>query len=644
MNRRQSQIAPIADSLIEIVRSRLDEGKQVRRTLPGGGRIHMDRPLPFLCVYRDPAGEDDPGTRQLVLGEASFLIAPAAPRMRKSLSKLVETVVESMSNRFEAFLIVEVWAAPDIEVLRADEQSTLDPTELRPAFSIAARGPNTPMQTVETLSRNLKRIRYMRQSAEVVIDGVADSHPPGLPSFLSSLRYRKLKCETIGLAVRPIYRDPRSGEVFPAVLRTLRRGVGRALKQGFFHYAITRSNVTPPHFYSLGRRAMVKAVWEADRKLAEIADCFDFLLQVTPVNAEAAWQEFKSTKFEKVPQFYYRPLAVEPATLKRRLYEVPIESIEDPTLAHLFRQRQNELDRKITMLTDVGTHRFLLGSRQIYGSVDAELLSVAMDLLQRISPHARDDLGQGYVDAQGFAEYARAEIAQYRTKYPDFAAKVDVRDDIFSGLLCSGGNLLIGKQTRIPTSLIPALLQHEVGTHLLTYYNGMAAPFRQLRTGFAGYDEMQEGLAVLAEYLSGGLSRPRLRLLAARVVAAAEMVGGAGFMETFRLLEGGHGFSRRSSYIITMRTYRGGGLTKDMVYLRGLVKMLEYLRAGGELAPLFVGKIAADHIPLIQELQHRQVLKPPPLRPRYLGDDRALHRLAQLRRGLNILDLLKGQS
>ena len=460
MSRRQPQITPISDNLIEIVRSRLADGKQVRRTLPGGGRIHMDRPLPFLCVYREPPGEADPGTRKLVLGEASFLIAPSAPRMRKSLNELVETVVETMANRFDAFLIVEVWAAPDVEVLRADKESPLDPTELRPAFTIAARGPNTPMQTVETLSKNLKRIRFLRQSAAVVVDSVAHGHPPGLPSLLSSLRYRKLNCETIGLAVRPIYRDHRSGEVFPAVLRTLRRGVGRALKQAFFNYATTRSNVTPPHFYSLGRRAMVKAVWDADRKLAEISDCFDFLLQVTPVNAEAAWHEFKSTKFERVPQFYYRPLAVEPAALKRRLFEVPIENIEDPTLAHLFRQRQNELDRKITMLTDVGTSRFLLGSRQVYGSVDAELLSVATDLLERISPHARDDLGQGQVDARGFAEYARAKIAEYRAEFPAFAAKVAVRDDMFSGLLCSGGNLLIGKQTQIPTSRIGSLLQH----------------------------------------------------------------------------------------------------------------------------------------------------------------------------------------
>jgi uncharacterized protein (TIGR02421 family) len=296
------------------------------------------------------------------------------------------------------------------------------------------------------------------------------------------------------------------------------------------------------------------------------------------------------------------------------------------------------------MLSDVGTSRFLPGSLQVYGGADPALLNVALDLLGHVPSHARDDLRQGQVDARGFAEHARAEIKEYQHQYADFAATVSVREDIFSGLLCSGGDLLIGKQTKIPVSRVRALLQHEVGTHLLTYYNGLAAQFQQLHSGFAGYDAMQEGLAVLSEHLVGGLSRPRIRLLAARVVAAAQMVDGATFIETFRLLHRHFAFAQRVAYIITMRTFRGGGLTKDMVYLRGLIEMLEYVGTGGDLEPLFVGKIASDHIPFIQELQLRQVLGTPPLRPRYLGDPQVIGRLEQLRNGLTVFDLIGGKT
>jgi len=643
VNARRTQTATISDGLIDAVRSRLSDGRAVRRTLPGGGRVHIDRPLPFLCIYREPTAWRDAGTKKLVFGEASFLITPGAPRVPRNVTRLLETIIEVMVDRFAAFLVLEVWATPGLHNAPADEDESDTLGRYRPTFRIAARGLSTPMRVVAALARNLQRIRYLRQSADVEIDRTADSHPPDLPLLLSSRRRRQLGCDTIGLAVRPIYRDAESGDLYPDVLRILRRGVGLALKQAFFTFAQTRSNATPRHYYSLGRRAMVKAVWDVDRRLAAIADTFDFLLQVTPLNAEAAWGEFRSSKYEKTPRFYYRPLAVEPATLKRRLYDVPIERIEDPTLAHLFRQRQDELDRKITMLADIGTHRFLQGSLQVYGRPDPSLLSLASDLLAKIPPHARDNGGRRQLDAHGFAEHARAEIDTYQRQHPDFAATVSVRDDIFSGLLCSGGNLLIGRQTRVPSGRVRALLQHEVGTHLLTYYNGLASRFQQLHSGFAGYDAMQEGLAVLSEYLVGGLSRPRLRLLAARVMAAAQLIAGATFIETFRLLQSHFTFTHRVAYTITMRTYRGGGLTKDMVYLRGLTEILTYLADGGDLEPLFVGKIASDHIPFIRELQLRQVLLAPPLRPRYLSDPLVLRRLEKLRNGMTVFDLIGGK-
>jgi uncharacterized protein (TIGR02421 family) len=207
--------------------------------------------------------------------------------------------------------------------------------------------------------------------------------------------------------------------------------------------------------------------------------------------------------------------------------------------------------------------------------------------------------------------------------------------------MVSQGNLLIGRSTKIPTSRVEALLQHEVGTHVLTYFNGRAQPFQQLYTGLAGYEELQEGLAVLAEYLVGGLSRPRLRLLAGRVVAVQCLVDGASFIDTFRHLHRTYGFEQRTAFTITVRVYRSGGLTKDAVYLRGLVRVLEYLKGGGELDPLFVGKIMSDHIPIIRELQARQVLRPVPLRPRYLDNPRTAPKLERLRTGLTVLNLVE---
>ena len=85
-------------------------------------------------------------------------------------------------------------------------------------------------------------------------------------------------------------------------------------------------------------------------------------------------------------------------------------------------------------------------------------------------------------------------------------------------------------------------------------------------------------------------------------------------------------------------------MTKDAVYLRGLVQTLKYFADGGGLEPLLIGKIAAEHIPMIRELRWRQVLSEPTLRPRYLSDPEAVARLEQLRSGVTVLDLLGSQS
>src|SRR5690606_20412527 len=101
------------------------------------------------------------------------------------------------------------------------------------------------------------------------------------------------------------------------------------------------------------------------------------------------------------------------------------------------------------------------------------------------------------------------------------------------------------------------------------------------------------------------------RLLAGRVIAVQSMVTNASFIETFNLLRTAYAFPNRVAYYISMRVYRGGGLTKDAVYLAGLIDLMAYLEKGGKLEPLYTGKFNTTHINLIEELLYRNVLKQP---------------------------------
>lgn len=617
----------ISDDLIAEVRQRLASNKRVRRTLPEGGRIHIDRQLPFLCIYRQPEDQEDKGTSGLVTGEASYIVASAKRRHHAQLSKLVQEVVAELHRLFGAVLVVEVWAKPE-----PGQETDPRAVEVQPTFEVSAPGANRLDSTVEMLVRHLKKIRVLRQTVSVEVARAGRTRPPGMRMLLPKQVTNGFTYSKVGIAVPPVYRDGSDGGEllhFPLLLRTFRRKFSLALRRSFFEFASRQTSIQPPHFHVLGRRAVVRAVWDVDAKLAQISNQFDYLLNVTPINTHEAWNEFKRSRFQRAPEFHYLPLPFDPYRLKRKLFDIRVERVEDPALATIFREKQDELDRKITMLRDRNTFRFLPGSLQLFGNIGPDLVRLAEDILKQIR-NRRSRGKSRQVDAKEFAAAAEDEFRYYRKIDPDFKAKAVVTTKV-AGVMVSRGQLLVSTDTTVPEDRVDALLQHEVGTHLLTYYNGMSQPFKQLYSGLAGYEELQEGLAVLAEYLVDGLSSFRIRQLAGRVIAARMVLNGASFVETFHALDKTWDFNQKTAYNITMRVYRGGGLTKDAVYLRGFQRIVEYVRKGGDLNPLFVGKMAENHIPVIRELQHRKVLKAAPVKPRFMERPAVTARLQELR-------------
>lgn len=629
----KSAIQSIQPDFVDLVRNRIVEGKRIRRKLPGDGWLNIDRNLPFLIIYRKPPRARDEGTQKLVKGEASYMVAPGSPLQYKNLRQLVHTIVETQAKIFGSFLIIELWSS-DIE-----HSNIIDPNLNSPAFKIITSPQRPPTHTVEALESGLKRIKVNKMTSSVQILYDSKRTPPRMSPLISVREARALNCYVVGLQVNSMYRNQETGIVFPLALRRLHLGLSSALKLAAFIFARRQTNLRPKHYQALGKKALVKSVWEIDAKLADIDSMFNFLLLVTPVNIDQAWFIFKKNKFEKVPELYYRLRPIDPAILKKKLYEIPIEIIEDPVIANLLRDKRIEINRKLTMLEDRNLPQFYYGSLQLYGGISNSLRSLAEEILQKINPHSRNHSQKEFVDAIEFRRIALKEFDYYRKFYSGLAARVEIRRDIV-GFMVVSGNLMISHNVKISPARVNALIQHEIGTHVLTYYNGKSQPFRQLFCGLPGYEELQEGLAVLAEYFVGGLSSPRLRLLAGRVMASAMMIDGAVFLETFWSLNKDYGFDKRTSYTITVRTYRGGGLTKDAVYLRGLVQLLDYIKAGGELDPLFVGKIALDQVPVIQELQWRSVLHPSPLKPRYFENGEMSEKLRKLRKLSSVLDLI----
>jgi uncharacterized protein (TIGR02421 family) len=619
-------------------RERIAADRALRRVLPEKGRLFLDRALPFLAVYRAP-GQPDEGTAELVTALASHARLPAGEAHQSGARGLTRAVVEAGTQKLGAFLLIEVWAGATPSDLTAS---------VAPAARIHVRA--GVCETAEALRAALIELRLTADNggelgaptaleAPVVVED-ADIAPPGLPPLDPPA-----ECVHLGLELAPFWRDSATGAPFPRVLEVLRREIARAVERAAFAFSQERTTLDPPHFRALGRQNVGWAARHVDRRLAEVYGAFDPLLQVTPVNTDEAWQAFKESGFERAPVLRYRPLPFDPERLKLRLFHVPIESVEDPLLNYLFREKQEELDREITLVRSLATPHFRWASYQLHGVVEDDLLGLARAILDHLPLEEQEEYAEepgdgGYVDAAAFARAAHAELDHYRSLSKDFTGGVEILPDVTAGLMVTKGVLCISQSLHVPRHRLAPLLHHEVGTHVLTHSNGLAQPLKIFASGLAGYDALQEGLAVLSEYLCGGLTRARARVIAGRVVGVHALVDGADFVETFRLLAQHHGFPNHTAFIITVRIHRGGGLTKDAQYLRGLRELMAYLRGKGSLEPLFVGKLGLAHIPAVQELVLRGVLDLPSVKPRWTTDLASMERLGACLR-MDVMDLIE---
>ena len=358
-----------------------------------------------------------------------------------------------------------------------------------------------------------------------------------------------------------------------------------------------------------------------DHTLAMLSAGIRFVLDVTPVDAEEHRAAFLAGTVDE-PPFTYREPDADPDVVDAQLDQVALDRVGDPTLGELLRGKHREMKLQLEMLRARGTADFRQLSVELYGAVGPTLRGQAEDLVARLDVGGQPG---DMLTAEEFLALAEAEIEAYRESDPDVGIHAEIRPDV-SGVLVEGNTLLISEAAAVAAVRGEALLQHEVGTHLVTQVNGSGQPVRTLGEGLAGYDETQEGLAVLAEVGCGGLTPFRLRQLAARVLTVHRMLAGASFREAHQALVE-EGVPAGTAYTTVMRVFRSGGLTKDAIYLRGLLDLRGHLAQGGSLDLLFLGKFALRDLPLVRDLHERGMLRPARLTPRWLLDPRSLTRL-----------------
>jgi uncharacterized protein (TIGR02421 family) len=231
------------------------------------------------------------------------------------------------------------------------------------------------------------------------------------------------------------------------------------------------------------------------------------------------------------------------------------------------------------------------------------------------------------------------------------APKIEVVDVLSANALAGPTSIRIRRDARFTDRDAEQLLQHEAYIHVATSLNGRAqTDLPILALSYPYVARFQEGLAVLAEVLTGAIEMDRFARLSDRVFAIQKAVEGADFLEVYRFFLERNG-KPEQAFQNTRRVFRGGVIeggapfTKDCVYLFGLLQASNTVRAlfaqgrADCLPLLFCGKVDVQDLRALCELAGMGLISAPRFLPPWVKDPRSLFALLTFSTFITRLDM-----
>lgn len=294
---------------------------------------------------------------------------------------------------------------------------------------------------------------------------------------------------------------------------------------------------------------------------------------------------------------------------RKELEDIAATADQDDTLQAFIKRTAASYAKAARMLENAGTPEFLELSRELYGDPYDRLpgtqvthFEAARKLLLTTAPlHSALEVDE----AQDMlsAEEVRREL-QARTD-PFFGAdklEFSIDANLAAKAAASATRIRLRSGAIFSATDVEQLLEHEAFVHSATALNGRNQRLQCFSLSAPRTTATQEGLATVAELMTGTMDLSRLRRIALRIGAVRHAIEGADFLEVFRFfLRAGQ--SEDESARSAMRVFRGGdprgnvAFTKDVVYLHGLIGVHTFLRLAisehrVDLVPrLFAGRL-----------------------------------------------------
>lgn len=350
--------------------------------------------------------------------------------------------------------------------------------------------------------------------------------------------------------------------------------------------------------------------------------------------------EFFANNAKELPKVSY-PVFDPSETLL--LLEQARKQMGNTDIDNWLRRISNKLEHGAMMMASVGTKQFYEFSEQLYGKPTDPFtddkstpLELAKSFDKQISSYENYDFGAPPPVCY-LASYIAEQMQEAVTKmFGDEAPKVEVVDELSANALANPKLIRLRKTACFTDLDAQQLINHEAHIHVATSINGLNQQHLQiLAASHPGTTKTQEGLAVFSEYITNSIDLDRLRRLADRIIAIQMSIDGADFLEVYHYFLDRIG-NESQAYENTRRVFRGGVLTggapftKDGVYLEGLIRVHNFIKAiaiNGRadcLKLLFCGKLDIEDIPVLYKLEEMGLCQPAKYLPPWVKDARYL--------------------
>jgi uncharacterized protein (TIGR02421 family) len=481
-----------------------------------------------------------------------------------------------------------------------------------PTFNIGTEQLNTKQwaNVIKHWSKSLAMVQLPNLEVNSAINGVFFGR-----GYLATFIKQNFK-KTLALPteVKKIFMDETTGESYPQVLNDLKSGLKEVILADALYFSKQSKPKTPKLRSHLLSSKIDPDILNLDKKLFKLCKGIETLTYINPKNIVKEKHRFFAKNFNYTPEFSYRQLKINPFEFRETLYRLPESYITDISIQQMYRDVIDSYATKIDLLTTIGSDKFLYNSLRYYGEPSAEDLSAAHFLLYAKEYEAPEE-------ATINAQQAKVRFLQALKDYK-INCKVEVTNKIIASAMVNNSKktILINKSINITETELKSLIHHELGVHIVTTVNSEQQQLKVFKLGLPGNTYTQEGLAILAEYMTGNLNLRRLKTLALRVIAVKMMVDHYDFSHTFKTLINDYDVEQNEAFKLTARVYRAGGFTKDFLYLRGLKDALKIFQKE-TLNGLYVGKTSFEYLKLINEMTERGMVSSPKYLPMYLQKD-----------------------